>query len=113
MLEITKKKIVKTRKEHECFACLQAVGKEENAIAVSAKEDEQRMRFHLHLDCNKTMAKKGMNVERGCLAGGIAVECKYCDMGFPAMLHEEMVCGSCGAEWIDARITVQNEDYIF
>lgn len=115
MLEISKKKIVKTRKEHECYACLKAVSKDEEAICINAKEDEQRIRFHLHLDCNKVIAKRKIELQHGCLEGGNVLlvaghwECKYCDLGFPTSYYGDVVCGSCTAEWEDAKIYVNKE----
>lgn len=42
-------------------------------------------------------------------------ECKYCDGVNPTYWHgdkeEPMVCGNCGAEWEDAKILVEDEEY--
>lgn len=71
MLDITSKKIVTTRKEHPCFGCTDTIDKGESAICVTAKEDEQRTRFHLHEDCNKKIVKdirfSGSGLYFGCI----------------------------------------------
>lgn len=59
--------MVKTRKEHECFACLEIIEKSTNAIYVTAKQDEQHTRFHLHGDCNITIGKNQLAISRGCI----------------------------------------------
>lgn len=83
MLDITNKRIVTTRKVHECFGCTEPINKGESAIYVMAKEDEQRMRFHLHRDCNKKIAKdkqfSGSGLYYGCIkeadnAEGLSIE---------------------------------------
>lgn len=39
-------------------------------------------------------------------------ECKYCDGIFPPRNFDgDMVCGSCGAEWEDAKIEVDSSIY--
>lgn len=71
MLDMTNKRMVTTRKVHECFGCTEAINKGESAIYVTAKEDEQRIRFHLHQDCNKMIAKdkrfSGSGLYYGCI----------------------------------------------
>jgi len=67
MLENIKKKMVKTRKEHECFACLGVIEKNENAVYVTAKQDEKHTRFHLHQDCNIAINKNQLAISRGCI----------------------------------------------
>lgn len=71
MLDITNKRMVATRKVHTCFGCTEEIGKGESAICVMAKEDEQRVRFHLHQDCNKMIAKDkrfaGSGLYYGCI----------------------------------------------
>lgn len=71
MLEIRNKKMVITRKVHECFGCLEEIEKGKSAVYVSAKEDEQHVPFHLHEECNKTIARDhwfaGSGLYRGCI----------------------------------------------
>lgn len=39
-------------------------------------------------------------------------ECKYCDNVFPPRNFDgDLVCSNCGAEWADARIMVEDEEY--
>lgn len=57
MLEIRNKRMVITRKVHECFGCLEEIEKGKSAVYVSAKEDEQYKSFHLHEECNKTISR--------------------------------------------------------
>lgn len=119
MLDITNRKIVTTRKEHECFGCLTAIEKGKIAVYITAKEDEQHMRFHLHLECNKTIARRNIELQYGCVKSdselptgeGMAYwECRYCDNAFPPTVYEgDKVCGSCGAEWEAAKILVKDE----
>ncbi|WP_281177218.1 hypothetical protein [Peribacillus loiseleuriae] len=37
------------------------------------------------------------------------IECRFCDMGFPANFEDDTVCGGCGAEWEAAKILVEDE----
>lgn len=42
-------------------------------------------------------------------------ECKYCDrpagyMGIPITVGDEEIC-ACGAEWADAKILVEDDEY--
>ncbi len=38
-------------------------------------------------------------------------ECKYCDSVFgSAVIDGDRVCMSCGAEWEDAKVLVENEE---
>lgn len=71
MIDIRTKRMVKTRKEHLCFGCTEIIEKGKNAVAVAAKEDDQRKNFHLHEDCNKTIAKdnwfSGSGLYYGCI----------------------------------------------
>ncbi|MFJ7662976.1 hypothetical protein ACIQXW_11285 [Lysinibacillus sp. NPDC097162] len=71
MLEIINKKVVLTRKTHECYGCLKEIERRINAIYVTAKQDEQQMRFHLHEKCNKIIAKDkwfmGSGLFKGCI----------------------------------------------
>ena len=116
MLDITKRRIVTTRKEHECFGCLKVLDKGESAVCITAKEDEKHRRFHLHLECNKIIAKRKIDLQHGCIKGGVLFgtgkiahwECRYCDNVFPPMLSDgDKVCGSCGAEWEAAKVLVE------
>jgi DNA-directed RNA polymerase subunit M/transcription elongation factor TFIIS len=39
-------------------------------------------------------------------------ECKYCDNPMPpGEIGGDVVCSRCGAEWADARIMVEDEEY--
>lgn len=39
-------------------------------------------------------------------------ECKYCDNPMPpGEIGGDIVCSRCGAEWADARIMVEDEEY--
>lgn len=71
MLEIRKKQMVTTRKKHECYGCLEEIEKGKSAVYVSAKEDERRIQYHLHEECNKIIAKDqwfaGSGLYRGCI----------------------------------------------
>lgn len=71
MIEIRNKKMVTTRKAHACFGCLEEVEKGRSAVYVSAKEDEQRLQFHLHEECNKAIVKDqwfaGSGLYKGCI----------------------------------------------
>lgn len=67
MLEITKRKMVTTRKEHECFGCAEVINKGEDAVSVMAKEDDRHARFHLHLACNQLIVKHKVDVHTGCI----------------------------------------------
>jgi len=71
MIDIRTKRMVKTRKEHTCFGCTEIIEKGKNAVACTAKQDEQRMNFHLHEECNKTIVKdnwySGSGLYYGCI----------------------------------------------
>lgn len=67
MLENIKKKMVKTRKEHECFACLEVIVKSTEAVYVTAKQDDKHIRFHLHQKCNIAMNKNQLAISHGCI----------------------------------------------
>lgn len=71
MIEIKTKRLVKTRKEHECYGCIQLIQKGENAIAVKAQEDNKHIGFHLHEECNKVIVKdkwySGSGLYYGCI----------------------------------------------
>lgn len=43
MLDISKRRIVATRKDHECFGCTEVINTGANAIYITAKEDEQQI----------------------------------------------------------------------
>ncbi|KOY81559.1 hypothetical protein I6G82_08445 [Lysinibacillus macroides] len=57
MLEITEKRLITTRKTHECYGCMGAINKGETVVFIIAKQDEQPIRFHLHQECNIKLAK--------------------------------------------------------
>ena len=80
MLENIKKKMVKTRKEHECFACLELIEKSIDAVYVTAKQDEKHTRFHLHQDCNIAINKNQLAISHGCIKNMPAIEknCYIC-----------------------------------
>ena len=70
MLEIMKKRMVTTRKDHECFACTERIEKGKQAVYATAKQDEQPIRFHLHQDCNIQLVKN-----KGALSNGVYYGC--------------------------------------
>lgn len=78
MLENIKKKMVRTRKEHECFACLEVIEKSTDAVYVTAKQDEQHIRFHLHVDCNIKINKNQLAISRGCIKDMPSKSLKFC-----------------------------------
>lgn len=57
MLEVTKKRTVKTRKKHECFGCCEIIDKGAAAVHVRGKEDGRHVQFHLHVECHIAAAK--------------------------------------------------------
>ncbi|MFF2794960.1 hypothetical protein [Lysinibacillus xylanilyticus] len=71
MIDIRNKKMVITRKAHTCFACIEEIEKGKSSVYVNAKEDEQRIQFHLHEECNKTIVKDqwftGSGLYHGCI----------------------------------------------
>lgn len=71
MIDIRKKRMVKTRKEHTCFGCTETINKGKSAVACNAKQDDQHMNFHLHEECNKMIAKdkwfSGSGLYYGCI----------------------------------------------
>ncbi|WP_446936670.1 hypothetical protein [Lysinibacillus fusiformis] len=71
MIDIRNKKMVITRKAHECFGCLEEIKKGKSVVYVTAKEDEQHKSFHLHEECNKTISRdkwfSGSGLYRGCI----------------------------------------------
>lgn len=69
MLDITGRKMVTTRKEHECFGCLKTISKGESVVCITAKQDDKHKRLHLHLECNKVIARRKIDMERGCISG--------------------------------------------
>ncbi|AHN24489.1 hypothetical protein [Lysinibacillus varians] len=75
MLEIRKKQMVTTRKKHECYGCVEEIEKGKSAVYVSAKEDGKHIQFHLHEECNKTIAKdkwfSGSGLYRGCIKDAV------------------------------------------
>ncbi len=67
MLEVNKRKMVKTRKEHECFGCLEVIKKSTDAVYVTAKQDEQHKHFHLHPECNIKINTNQLVIYHGCI----------------------------------------------
>lgn len=63
MLEVSKKKVVKTRKKHECYGCLEIIDKGEAAVHVRGKEDDQSVYFHLHINCHVVAIKQKLFAE--------------------------------------------------
>lgn len=57
MLEISKKKMVITRKEHVCHQCTLVIPKGLLAVVATAKEDERHRRLHFHADCSEEHAR--------------------------------------------------------
>lgn len=103
MLDITGRKMVTTRKEHECFGCLRIVDKGEMAVCITAKQDERHLRFHLHLDCNKNIAKRKIDMERGCVSSegeNLSAEMARWECWCCGVTHTygARLCEVCGAE---------------
>lgn len=98
MLEIRKKRMVITRKMHECYGCLEKIEKGKNAVSVSAKEDEQHIQFHLHEECNKVIVKdrwfSGSGLYRGCIKDAMKTseQLRAIDISSPDELP--FICGS-------------------
>lgn len=63
MLEVSSKRTVTTRKEHECYGCAEKIGKGETSIYVRGKEDDQYINFHLHPDCHVAAMKQNLYQE--------------------------------------------------
>lgn len=57
MLEVTKKRTVKTRKKHECYGCCESIDKGAAAVHVSGKEDGHYRSLHLHVHCHIMIMK--------------------------------------------------------
>lgn len=58
MLEVTKKRTVKTRKKHECYGCTKTIDKGVAAVHVSGKEDGHYRSLYLHVHCHISVMKK-------------------------------------------------------
>lgn len=63
MLEVTKKKTVKTQKKYECRGCCEAIDKGDAAVHVRGKEDGRYIAFHLHVKCHILIMKQKLFVE--------------------------------------------------
>lgn len=63
MLEVSRKRIVKTRRKHECFGCLETIDKGDAAVHVRGKEDGKHVNFHLHVKCHTTVMKQKLFIE--------------------------------------------------
>jgi len=63
MLEVSNKRTVTTRKEHECYGCAEKIGKGETSIYVRGKEDDQHINFHLHPNCHIVAMKQNLYQE--------------------------------------------------
>lgn len=77
MLEVLKKRMVKTRKEHKCYGCCDEIATGEQAIYVRGKEDDKHVNFHLHVDCHIKAMKRDFfaeGFEKGCLANKEVLE---------------------------------------
>ncbi|KGR88416.1 hypothetical protein [Lysinibacillus odysseyi] len=70
MLELTKKRKVTTRRNHECFGCGAAIEKGTQAIYVTGKEDGAHVNFHLHVDCHLKACKQKL-YEQGFEKGSL------------------------------------------
>ncbi|KYG89995.1 hypothetical protein A0U40_09735 [[Bacillus] sp. KCTC 13219] len=69
MLEIRNKKMVTTRKVHECYGCENHIEKGVQAVYVTAKQDDKHQNFHLHQSCNVVIKKRNLDIYKGCLKG--------------------------------------------
>lgn len=84
MIEILTRKLVITRKEHECFGCLQKIEKGVSAVSVRAQEDDQYINLHLHQNCNSIINqnKKDIILSRGCVTADLVnktkIVCYWC-----------------------------------
>lgn len=77
MKEISKKKLVTTRKEHTCYGCLKRISEGVEAVVITGKEDGQHFSIHMHNVCNIMAHKRDATViafERGALAGQAATD---------------------------------------
>lgn len=63
MLEISKKKMVKTRKEHECYGCCELIVKGETAVRLNGKEDNEHFNIYLHANCHIISVKQKLYAE--------------------------------------------------
>lgn len=63
MLEVTKKKTVKTRKKYECRGCCETIDKGSAAVHIRGKEDGHYTSFHIHILCHIFIMKQKLFVE--------------------------------------------------
>ncbi|WP_107838190.1 hypothetical protein [Metasolibacillus meyeri] len=106
MIDIKNRKLVITRKEHECFACTNKVGKGEQAVAVTAKEDDKPIRFLLHHTCNDEINKNVVTIYYGCLKDSVAKKdrCYLCDKELDSTSGKLMVFCRKECEEIEASL---------
>ncbi|MFF5993695.1 hypothetical protein AAGS61_02920 [Lysinibacillus sp. KU-BSD001] len=78
MLEILNKRMVTTRKEHECYGCTGIIKKGEKSVYVRGKEDYQRVNFHLHPNCHVKVVKQKLFIE-GFIKGAVKYDEKSLD----------------------------------
>lgn len=106
MLDIKNRRLVTTRKEHECFACKNKVEKGKPAVAATAKEDDKPMRFHLHETCNDEINKNVVSVYYGCLAANAPIkdQCYLCKKEIPSYTGELMVFCSKECKKLEASL---------
>lgn len=99
MLDIKNRKLVTTRKAHECYACTDVIEKGKQAVAVIAKEDDKPMRFHLHPNCNNEINKNIVTIYYGCLKGNTPIKdrCYLCDKELESISGKLMMfcCKEC------------------
>lgn len=70
MLEVTKKRTIKTRKKHECYGCIETIDKGAAAVHVSGKEDGHYRSLHLHVHCHIAIMKKKL-FDKGLTKGAL------------------------------------------
>lgn len=81
MLDIRSKRLVETRKSHECFGCIETINKGEQAVVVTAKEDDKHQRLYLHEECNQVIMKNKTlfnGIYYGCVSEKQKIESKSC-----------------------------------
>ncbi|WNN76718.1 hypothetical protein RKS58_02490 [Lysinibacillus capsici] len=98
MLEIRKKRMVITRKTHECYGCLEEIEKGKSAVYVSAKEDDKHVQFYLHEECNKVIVKdrwfSGSGLYRGCIKDAMKTSEQLRAIDISSADELPFVCGS-------------------
>ncbi|MGN4125089.1 hypothetical protein ACMGD3_08765 [Lysinibacillus sphaericus] len=97
--------MVTTRKEHPCFGCTEAINKGVSAVYVTANEDEQHTRFHLHEDCSKTIVKDKRFSGSGLYYGFIKEAEKTC-----CSCGHYLIGGGCWKEGNENLKQVQVDD---